>query len=164
MRKLGRRTFLKTGMTSAASLGAMRNNVLSAQEATGLPDAAPLPPPFKLGLVTYDLAKDWDIETIIRNCEETGFEGVELRTTHKHGVELSLNKPQRAEVKQRFAASRVRLMSLGTTCEYESPDAAVVEMITRVRPDITIQSSNSRTVGKGMVEGCEACGERSVVR
>jgi len=30
-------------------------------------------------------------------------------------------------VKQRFAASRVRLMSLGTTCEFESPDPAVVE-------------------------------------
>jgi sugar phosphate isomerase/epimerase len=78
-------------------------------------------------LVTYNLAKDWDIDTLIHNCEETGFEGVELRTTHKHGVEISLAKAQRAEVKQRFAASRVRLMSLGTTCEFESPDAAVVE-------------------------------------
>jgi sugar phosphate isomerase/epimerase len=78
-------------------------------------------------LVTYNLAKDWDIDTLIKNCEEAGFEGVELRTTHKHGVELSLNKAQRAEVKQRFAGSRVRLMSLGTTCEYESPDAATVE-------------------------------------
>jgi sugar phosphate isomerase/epimerase len=85
------------------------------------------PPPFKLGLVTYNLAKDWDIGTIIKNCEETGFEGVELRTTHKHGVEISLDKSQRAEVKQRFASSRVRLMSLGTTCEYESPDPSVVE-------------------------------------
>jgi sugar phosphate isomerase/epimerase len=91
------------------------------------PDATSSEPPFKLGLVTYNLAKDWDVDTLIKNCEETGFEGVELRTTHKHGVELSLNKAQRAEVKQRFAGSRVRLMSLGTTCEYESPDAATVE-------------------------------------
>ena len=36
----------------------------------------------KLGLVTYNLAKDWDLGTIIANCEETGFSGVELRTTH----------------------------------------------------------------------------------
>src|SRR5207245_2506556 len=56
------------------------------------------PPRFKLGLVTYELAKDWDIETIIRNCEATGFEGVELRTTHKHGVEPSLSKERREEI------------------------------------------------------------------
>jgi sugar phosphate isomerase/epimerase len=84
-------------------------------------------PPFHLGLVTYNLAYNWDIETIIKNCERTGFEGVELRTTHKHGVEISLSQERRAEVKKRFADSRVRLVSLGTTCEYESPDAAVVE-------------------------------------
>ena len=52
---------------------------------------------------------------------------MELRTTHKHGVEPSISKQQRAEVKKRFADSNVRLVSLGTTCEYESPDAAMVE-------------------------------------
>jgi len=86
----------------------------------------PSAPPFKLGLVTYDLAKDWDVETIIKNCEAGGFEGVELRTTHRHGVEPSITKDQRAEVRKRFEDSRVRLVSLGSTCEYESPDPAVV--------------------------------------
>jgi sugar phosphate isomerase/epimerase len=129
--KSGRRNFLKAGVLSTASLSALGSAEGGGFLAKGanIPplDAAPSPPPFKLGLVTYNLAHDWDIDTIIKNCEETGFEGVELRTTHKHGVEISLDKAQRAEVKQRFAASRVRLMSLGTTCEYESPDAAVVE-------------------------------------
>ena len=46
----------------------------------------------KLGLVTYNMAKDWDIPTIINNCTETGFEGVELRTTHAHKVEVSLSQ------------------------------------------------------------------------
>ena len=122
----GRRALLKTGVFSVASL-----RVASQAEASGgrvAPLNAPrAAPPFKLGLVTYNLAKDWDIDTIIKNCEETGFEGVELRTSHKHGVELSLDKAQRAEVKKKFAGSRVRLMSLGTTCEFESPDPAVVE-------------------------------------
>ena len=131
MLKSGRRTFLKTGILSAASLGTLGTveggGLLANSEKVPPTDAAPSPPPFKLGLVTYNLANDWDIDTIIKNCEETGFEGVELRTTHKHGVEISLDKAQRAEVKQRFAASRVRLMSLGTTCEFESPDPAVVE-------------------------------------
>ena len=128
MIKSGRRDFLKTGALSAASLGALETNgLLAGGGATPPTDGPSPPPPFKLGLVTYNLAHDWEIDTLIKNCEETGFEGVELRTTHKHGVELSLDKPQRAEVKQRFADSRVRLMSLGTTCEFESPDPAVVE-------------------------------------
>ncbi|MFN0084772.1 MAG: sugar phosphate isomerase/epimerase family protein [Blastocatellia bacterium] len=81
---------------------------------------------FKLGLVTYNLGKDWDIPTIIRNCESTGFEAVELRTTHKHGVEPGLSGDARAEVKRGFAASKVRLLSLGTTCEFHSPDQKIV--------------------------------------
>ncbi|HEX4951201.1 MAG TPA: TIM barrel protein [Blastocatellia bacterium] len=81
---------------------------------------------FKLGIVTYNIAKDWDIATIIKNCEATGYEAVELRTTHKHGVEPSLSKAERAEVKQRFANSKVRLLSLGSVCEFHSPDQAVV--------------------------------------
>jgi len=40
-----------------------------------------------LGCVTYNVLKDWDLETIIRNLEAAGFEAVELRTGHKHGVE-----------------------------------------------------------------------------
>jgi sugar phosphate isomerase/epimerase len=82
---------------------------------------------FKLGTVTYNLAKDWDVPTIIKNCEATGFEAVELRTTHKHGVEPTLGAEARAEVKKRFADSKVRLLSLGTVCEFHSPDAATVK-------------------------------------
>ncbi len=78
---------------------------------------------FKLGLVTYNIAKDWDVPTIIKNCEATGFEAVELRTTHKHGVEPTLEKAARAEVRKRFADSKVRLLSLGSVCEFHSPKA-----------------------------------------
>jgi tRNA/tmRNA/rRNA uracil-C5-methylase (TrmA/RlmC/RlmD family) len=61
----------------------------------------------KLGTVTYNLAMDWDIPTIIQNCTEAKFEGVELRTTHKHGVEVTLTKEQRAEVKKRFGRAKL---------------------------------------------------------
>lgn len=76
----------------------------------------------KLGTVTYNLAKDWDIATIIKNCEATGFQGVELRTTHKHGVEVSLSKGERAEVRKRFRDSKVELMGLGSAFDYHTPD------------------------------------------
>jgi sugar phosphate isomerase/epimerase len=78
----------------------------------------------KLGTVTYNLARSWDIETLIRNCTQTGFEGAELRTTHAHGVEIDLPASRRAEVKKRFADSPVKLVGLGTICEYHSPDKA----------------------------------------
>lgn len=77
-----------------------------------------------LGIVTYNIAKDWDVPTIIKNCAQTKFEGVELRTTHAHGVEVSLAKDQRAEVKKRFQDSKVELMSLGSTFDYHTPDQA----------------------------------------
>ncbi|MSR43654.1 MAG: sugar phosphate isomerase/epimerase [Pedosphaera sp.] len=78
----------------------------------------------KLGTVTYNLAMDWDIATIIKNCTEAKFEGVELRTTHKHGVEVTLSKEQRAEVKKRFADSPVKLWSLGSAFDYHTTDQA----------------------------------------
>lgn len=78
----------------------------------------------RVGTVTYNLAKDWDIETIIKNCETTRFEGVELRTTHAHKVEVELNKSQRAEVRKRFENSKVELMGLGSAFDYHTPDPA----------------------------------------
>ena len=80
----------------------------------------------KLGTVTYNIARDWDLPTLFKNLADVGFEAVELRTTHKHGVELSLSPSARAEVRRRFEGSSVKLGGLGTICEYHSPDAAVV--------------------------------------
>jgi len=76
----------------------------------------------KLGLVTYNLAKDWDVPTIIDRCERTGFEGVELRASHAHGVEAALSAAERAEVRARFAGSGVALAGLGSAFEYDAVD------------------------------------------
>src|SRR5690349_3765577 len=71
---------------------------------SALAAAAPSPvqthvrPKMHLGLVTYNLAKDWSVETIINHCQATSFEGVELRTTHAHKVEVNLSPAERAEV------------------------------------------------------------------
>src|SRR5207244_7252916 len=81
-------------------------------------------PGMKLGIVTYNIAKDWDVPTIIKNCGQTKFQGVELRTSHAHGVEVTLSKQQRAEVRKRFADSSVQLMGLGSACDFHTPDQA----------------------------------------
>src|SRR5438552_4273769 len=104
--------------------------VAPALGARGLPQNTPRPAAahrgLKLGTVTYNIAKDWDVPTIIKNLTEAGFDGVELRTTHKHGVEISLPKAARADVRKQFEASKVKIGGLGTTCEFHSPDPAVV--------------------------------------
>src|SRR5687768_7793783 len=79
-----------------------------------------------LGLVTYNLARDWDLDTLIDHCEQTGFEAVELRTTHAHGVEPELGPEERRAVRERLARSSVRLLSFGTVCEFHSAEPAEV--------------------------------------
>jgi sugar phosphate isomerase/epimerase len=78
----------------------------------------------RVGLVTYLWGKDWDLPTLIRNCERTRVLGVELRTQHAHGVESSLNAEQRRQVKKRFADSPVVLVGLGTNFAFHHVDPA----------------------------------------
>ncbi len=80
----------------------------------------------KLGIVTYQLGKDWDVPTLIEKLTTLGYEGVELRTQHAHGVEDTLSKVEREEVRRRFAGSPITLVGLGTTFEFHALDPAVV--------------------------------------
>lgn len=78
-----------------------------------------------LGAVTYNVLKDWDLETILKKLEAAGYEAVELRTGHKHGVEPFLSPEERKRVAARFEQSKVRLLSFGSSCEFQSPDVSV---------------------------------------
>src|SRR3954469_24781847 len=80
---------------------------------------------FQLGIVTYNVAAEWDVPTILKVCKDVGLSTVELRTTHKHGVEPTLNAAQRAEVRKRFADAGITLWGLGTVCEFHAADAGV---------------------------------------
>ena len=112
-----RRQFL----AATAALGAA--TPASAQSAKSDPKL----PPFKLGLVTYNTAAQWDLPTLLKVCKATGIAAVECRTTHKHGVEPMLTAHQRADVKKRFADSGVTFWGCGSVCEFHSPDPAVVK-------------------------------------
>jgi sugar phosphate isomerase/epimerase len=114
-----RRSFLG-GLAASAAVGSV--NVRASAAAQG----APPPSRLKTGAVTYNIAKDWDVDTIIRNLTTAGIDAVELRTTHAHGVEIAMPAAARRDVKARFGASAVRLASLGTTCEYHAADPAVL--------------------------------------
>ncbi len=113
-----RRNFLQKSIVAGAGLSLI--NPFSAFAMAKKPD-------MKLGLVTYQWGKDWDLPTLIANCEKTGFLGVELRTQHAHGVETSLSAGERAEVKKRFADSPVTCVGYGSNFEYHSTDQAAVK-------------------------------------
>jgi hypothetical protein len=116
-KNLSRRRFIQRSI--AAGIGLTALNPLSAWAQSGKSG-------MKFGLVTYQWGKDWDLPTLIANCEKTGFKGVELRTQHAHGVETSLSATQRAEVKKRFADSSVFCIGYGSNFEYHSPDPKVL--------------------------------------
>ena len=114
-----RRKFIQKSLLGAAALGAGIPKITSAGSK---PVRKKKYPPLKLGLMTYNLGKEWDIDTIIKNCSETGWVHVELRTTHAHGVEVSLSKQERAEVKRRFEDSPMEAISLASAFRYHYAD------------------------------------------
>jgi sugar phosphate isomerase/epimerase len=81
----------------------------------------------RLGTITYNIAKDWDLDTIFKRLELLHYEGVELRTGHAHKVEVDLTKSQRAEIKKRFEDSPLELAGLGSAFEYQSTSADEVK-------------------------------------
>jgi len=118
MNNASRRNFLKesVGLGMAAVAAGPLGEALARAAAPGSK--------MKLGLVTYLWGQDWDLPTVIANCEKTGVLGVELRTEHKHGVEPDLSPQQRKEVKKRFADSPVTFVGPGTNQAYDDPDPA----------------------------------------
>jgi sugar phosphate isomerase/epimerase len=118
MTPVSRRRFLQAGALGAAALAA-----------PAVADARPADekPRFRLGLVTYNLAAKWDLNTLLDVCKKVGVSPVELRTTHAHRVEPALSKDQRREVKKRFADAGVDVWGCGTVCEFQSPDPDTVK-------------------------------------
>jgi sugar phosphate isomerase/epimerase len=101
--------------------------VAGAAQAADAPAPARPPLRYRLGIVTYNVAANWDIPTILRVCRNVGLAAVELRTTHRHGVEPSLSRDERRDVRNRFADAGVMVWGCGTVCEFHSPDRAVVD-------------------------------------
>jgi sugar phosphate isomerase/epimerase len=120
MAVVSRRRFLQA--TGALATGAAAGPAVASPA-----NAEDKPLKFRLGIVTYNIARDWDVPTILKVCKGVGLSPVELRTTHKHGVEPSLSKDQRKEVRQRFADAGIEIWGCGSVCEFHSPDPEVVK-------------------------------------
>ena len=122
MSDLSRRGFLASAGAGAA--GVVATTASAAQPAAG--GAAPALK-YRLGIVTYNIAANWDVPTILRICRAVGLSPVELRTTHRHGVEPTMNAEARKEVRQRFQDAGIEIWGCGTTCEFHSPNKEEVQ-------------------------------------
>jgi len=111
--RMTRRSFVRNSVISGAGLAVLG----SVQGCSGRN-----PGKMKFGLVTYQWGRDWDLPTLIANCAEAGYEGVELRTQHAHGVETSLSSSRRLDVRKMFEDSPVKCVGYGSNFEYHSPD------------------------------------------
>ena len=118
-KNLDRRGFMKTagiGMAAGAlGTGLTMTQTASAEQATGEESSG-----IKLGMVTYNMGKDMTCDELIAFCKKTGLEGVELRTTHAHKVEVELSASERADVRKKFEDSGILIAGLGSAFEFHS--------------------------------------------
>lgn len=127
MSKLTRRGFMQVSGAAGTGLALGLAGLGPSSSASAQTAAADAAGKIKLGLVTYNMAKDMDCRQIIDFCIATGLEGVELRTTHVHKVEIELSKAEREAVKKMFADSPVKIAGLGSTYEFHSKDPEEVK-------------------------------------
>ncbi|TWU37237.1 sugar phosphate isomerase/epimerase family protein [Novipirellula artificiosorum] len=114
VRSLSRRRVILSGAALATSAIVGPRRLLA---------AADLESKLRFGMVTYLWGKDMTLPELLNQCTVAGIGGVELRTEHAHGVEPTLSKAERRDVRNRFAESPVELVGYGSNCEYHSDDA-----------------------------------------
>lgn len=114
---LSRRIFIKRSVAAGVGLA-----MINSFEGCSVPAESGM----KFGLVTYLWGQHFTLPELITKCEQAGLAGVELRTQHAHGVEISLSAAERADVKKRFDDSPLTCLGYGSNFEYHSPDPAVL--------------------------------------
>lgn len=88
-------------------------------------------PTLRFGLVTYLWGRDLSLPTLLETCANAGLDGVELRTTHAHGVEPGIGESEAAAIRSQAEDSGVAIVGLGSNERFDSPDpervAAAIE-------------------------------------
>lgn len=106
----GRRDFLiNLGLVTSAMLATSGQFAFGKSKNRGM----------KLGFVTYQWGKDWDVDTLVKNLSASGILGVELRVEHAHKVSPALTKEERMQVRKKFSDSPVKIVGMGTNQQYD---------------------------------------------
>lgn len=89
-------------------------------------------------LNTYQTAQDWDVETLCRIAQETGYEGIEFLQDFKqaHGLEADAPPEHRRQVREALRAHGLTCASLTSCMRFDMADdagrAQAVEQVRRV--------------------------------
>jgi sugar phosphate isomerase/epimerase len=80
----------------------------------------------KLSLLTYNMAKSWELPRIVQFARAGGFAGVEFRTdsNHKHGVELDTTPEQRRVIRESIEDGYLEVACLGLSSRFDTTDEA----------------------------------------
>ncbi len=117
-KSITRRSFMNRNLQTAAGLAVLGG--ISSTTAS----AARKKVKMRFGFTTYKWGKDWDIPTLIANCQKAKAFGLETRTSqsYAHGIELELSAKERREVKKQFKGSPVTLVGLACSERFDSPE------------------------------------------
>jgi len=141
-----RRDFIKQSALVSGGM-AVGGTAAESKGAGAVRVSAKKKPLLKLGLMSYNLARNWDIATIIKNCTEAKFMHVELRTTHAHKVEVNLTKQQRKDVRKRFEDSSLEAISLASGFSYHHADPAKLRQNIEGTKEYTILAHDLGAMG-----------------
>jgi sugar phosphate isomerase/epimerase len=78
----------------------------------------------KLSLLTYNMAKNWDLPKIVEMARAGGYAGIEFRAEakHQHGVELEASPEQRREIRDRTQDAYLEVACIGLSSRFDTPD------------------------------------------
>jgi sugar phosphate isomerase/epimerase len=78
----------------------------------------------RLCLLTYNMARNWELPKIIEMAHRGGFAGLEFRAeaNHKHGVELEASPETRREIRNRVQDAYLEIACIGLSSRFDTPD------------------------------------------
>jgi sugar phosphate isomerase/epimerase len=111
-----RRQCLLTAATAAACVAGLRAETGGKQPyvQNSASEDAGQNSQMQFGLVTYLWGADLGLKDLLQACSTGGLHGLELRTTHAHGVERNLSKQQRLEVRAQIQDTAIRWLGIGS--------------------------------------------------
>jgi sugar phosphate isomerase/epimerase len=125
----------------------------------------------KLSLLTYQMARGWELAKIIDVARTRGFAGIEFRVAagHRHGVELEATPEQRRVIRNQLQDAYLAVAALGTGSRFDTPDARqrhdVVEQTKRyIELAAEVGSGRIRVFGNDMPKGDAAPDRAEVLR
>ena len=77
-----------------------------------------------LSITTFNIVNDWPLPRLIEKCRELGISGMEFRLdrNHGHGVETSLTKDERREVRERIEDAYMTVVGIGSSARFDKAD------------------------------------------